>query len=302
MVKALAGIDVGGTKAAVRIEDVSRSAVLVDTVVPSEDWDAEPVESGVAWIRRALAATVPGDVELVGLGVGAQGLDNAEVMSAFSTLLSTPTMPAVAVNDAALLGPAAGLDRCIAVIAGTGAIGVAWSDADDLLIAGGWGHVIGDDAGAAGLVRLATVAALSRHDDGLDDDGLLSALLSSFGVADAERLARAVNDLPTTDNWAPHAPAVFAAAERGSAAARTVLDDGSRHLARLVDQLVARGAASTEVIVAGSVIVSQPSWFDRTATLIRREHPGLSVSVLDVAPVVGAVELAARAAAARTAV
>ena len=46
-------------------------------------------------------------------------------------------------------------------------------------------------------MREAVRAALRANDEGKPDDGLLSALIGGFGVANAERLTRKVNDEPT---------------------------------------------------------------------------------------------------------
>jgi N-acetylglucosamine kinase-like BadF-type ATPase len=184
------------------------------------------------------------------------------------------------------------LSAGIGLISGTGAIGVGTDGSGAPLITGGWGWVIGDEAGAAGIVRDATRAALRAHDAGLPDDGLLSALRGAFGAADAERLARAVNDEPTMDNWGPAAPVVFAAADDGSALASTVVENAGRHLARLVDQLVRRGAAGTDVVAAGSVIVGQPRLFGALVRLVGERHPAFTVHLLTDPPVAGAVALA----------
>src|SRR5690606_38333955 len=156
------------------------------------------------------------------------------------------------------LVPAAGLESGLGVIAGTGSIGVGRDTAGAAVITGGWGWVIGDEAGAAGIVREAARAALFAHDDGLPDDGLLAALLDAFDVEDAERLARTVNDEPTMYHWGPRAPAVFAAADAGSARAVAVIDGAADSLARLVDQLLARRAVGSDAVAAGSVVVGQP--------------------------------------------
>ncbi|MCS5718847.1 hypothetical protein N1027_11945 [Herbiconiux sp. CPCC 205763] len=327
----LVGMDIGGTKAAVRVETLERELVA-EVVVPSSDWDAEPVAAGVEWIARALdsvlgslGAVPPGGasgvsgasgaaaasgasgvsgaptasaasaLSIAALGVGAQGLDNTAIMLEYGAALTARLgIPTIAVNDAALIAPAAGLDDVIGLIAGTGAIGVGWSAEGEFLAAGGWGSVIGDDAGAAGIVREAVKRALLRHDDGFADDGLLAALLASFGVTDAERLARAVNDDPSTENWGPHAPVVFAAARSGSLDAQIVIEGAAQHLARLVRQLVAQGAVGTDVVAAGSVIAAQPVLFERMSALVTAAHSRLRVRLLDRPPVAGATELAAR--------
>lgn len=293
MTKVLVGLDVGGTKTAVVIETVD-GVRLVDTTVPSEDWDAEPLEHGVAWVAERLASLVPEGASVAVVGIGAQGLDNNDIAIEFASGLAALGYPTVAVNDAALLPPAAGFDTGLGVISGTGSIGVGRDAHGRFVITGGWGWVIGDDAGAAGIVREATKAALWAHDEGHTDDGLLGALTSAFGVSGAERLARAVNDEPTMDNWAPRAPAVFSAAEAGSALAAGVIGAAAANLGSLVTQLLARGATGSVVVAAGSVIVNQPRLFEAFRERVAATHPDLDVHLLAAQPVEGALALARR--------
>lgn len=288
MNKLIVGLDVGGTKTDLAAETLDGRLVF-ETTFPSKGWDAEPLDAGAAWISNALATHLIPDSEVLSLGVGAQGLDTAAVAHGFERALGAVGLPARAINDAGLLVPAAGFDAGIGVISGTGAIAVASDAAGELLVTGGWGWVIGDEAGAAGIVRVATQRALLAHDDGAVDDGLLGALLADFGVDDAERLARAVNDEPTMDNWGPHASAVFDAADAGSALADSVIRDAAGHLARLVAQLRRRGAVGTDIVASGGVISHQPRLFDAFAAAV---DPALRVHLLGVKPVRGAVALA----------
>jgi N-acetylglucosamine kinase-like BadF-type ATPase len=293
MTDLLAALDIGGTKTHLVIE-AAEGGRLVDIVEPSADWEAEPAAEAAAWIAARIARHRPADGRIVALALGAQGVNRAATAAALQAALAGQGLPATVVNDAALIVPAAGLAEGIGIIAGTGAIGVG-ADADGtFLTAGGWGSVIGDEGSAAGLVREAARAALRGHDQGRPDDGLLGGLLAAFGVADAERLARRVNDDPAVENWAPHASAVFTTADAGSALARTVIADGARHLVDLVAQLHGRGAAGSAVVVAGSVIVNQPRLLDAFRTGLADRLPGFALHVLRAPPVEGAVLLARR--------
>lgn len=288
----LVGLDLGGTKSALRAISVDGTTTC-DVVVPSLGWDAEPAEAGAAWIDELVHDTLPAGATVARLVVGAQGLDAEPVAAALRReLRAVGYSDVLCLNDAALLVPAAGISTGIGVIAGTGAIGIG-QDADGRhFVTGGWGWVLGDDAGAAGIVREATRLALFAHDDGLPDDGLLGALLASFAVEDAERLARAVNDVPTMENWGPHAGAVFSAADSGSPLAATVVSRAAEHLATLVDQLLRRGAVGSDVVAAGGVISNQPRLYDEFAALLRRRHPELSLHLLQEEPVAGALAIA----------
>lgn len=291
--RVLLGADVGGTKVAVRVAAADGSTQS-DAQYPAEGWEAAPVEDAARWLVDLLVRAAPSGGEIAAVGIGAQGCDTTEHCAKLAAAIEAHGVAAAVVNDAALLIPAAGLEHGIGLIAGTGSIGVGADAAGAALFAGGWGWVLGDEAGAPGIVREATKAALSAFDEGAADDGLLSALLAHFAVPDAQSLARAVNDEPTPENWGPAAPAVFHAADGGSPLALGVVDTAARSLQLLVTRLVERGAVGETVVAAGSVIVNQPRLADGLRAHLAQANPGLELRVLDVPPVAGAIALARR--------
>jgi N-acetylglucosamine kinase-like BadF-type ATPase len=307
------GLDVGGTKLAVRAETVAGSPT-VDVTVAASGWSATPAASAAVWISGHLSRCLPAGARVVAAGIGAQGCDSAQICEDLRLGLADAGIRAVVVNDGALLVPAAGLDAGIGIVSGTGSIAVGTDSAGEILLAGGWGWVLGDEGGAAAIVREATRAALTAHDEGLADDGLLAALLAAFGVdasgaglsgaglsgaglsgaGASERLARVVNDEPTVENWAPRAPAVFAAAEAGSVLAAAVIEAAAADLAALVMRLRARGAVGTAVVAGGSVVTRQPLLARYLAEQLRLVDTELELRVLAEEPVAGAVALARR--------
>ena len=293
MTDVVVGFDVGGTKTAVAVETVD-GAPVGKFEVPSLSWSAAPASGAAGWIAERVRAAVPAEQRVVALAAGVHGCDTNEDGREITEALAVEGYPAVVVNDAALLVVGAGLDHGIGVVAGTGAIAVGQDRDGVYLFAGGWGSVLGDDAGAPGLVREATRAALAAYDAGRPDDGLLRALLEAFGVDRPDRLARAVNDVPARDNWAPKAPAVFAAADRGSGLAAAVVVAAAGHLVALVGHLVRRGALGSDVVASGGVFVHQPRLFTEFRRQLARAQPGLTAQLLDCAPVDGALRLAHR--------
>lgn len=289
----VAGLDVGGTKVAIRVETLAGDRVAGGQEA-AVDWEPVPAAAAASWLMDRLSPFLPDGSEVAALGVGAQGCDAPETAADLQRALESLGLRAVVVNDGQLLVPAAGFDHGIGIVAGTGSIGVGADAAGNTLLAGGWGAVIGDEGGAAALVRDATRAALTVRDEGRADDGLLAALLRAFDVPSAERLARAVNDDPTLANWGPRAIAVFAAADGGSALAVSVIDDAARQLTALVSRLIARGAVAGPVIAAGGVIVRQPRLAEAFRASLAAQHPDLGLRILDAEPVTGAVVLARR--------
>lgn len=113
---------------------------------------AGPVEAAARWLSERLARVLgpsygePGAPAAAAIAVGAQGCEDAahcaELAAALERRLRVRT---VVVNDAELLLPAAGVDRGVALIAGTGSIAV-WTDgAGHTVRAGGRGWVLSDD-------------------------------------------------------------------------------------------------------------------------------------------------------------
>lgn len=287
----LIALDIGGTKTHLVIEDREQNRIH-DIMVSSRNWDAEPASHGANWIAKLLQEHQPAGYQVAAIAVGAQGINSAQTADELKSELLLQGISAHIYNDAALIVPAAGFVQGIGIIAGTGAIGVSTNAEGAPLATGGWGCVIGDEGGAASLVREATRAALRANDEGLADDGLLSALLKGFNVSNAERLTRCVNDVPTAENWAPHCIVVFEAAEQGSALAQAVIHEGADYLTQLVEQLLKRGAVGSNIVVAGSVIVHQPRLFSAFEASVKRHFSNMNVHVLHKAPVEGAVFLA----------
>lgn len=285
------GADIGGTKLAIRMTAPDGTA-RVDTQVPSTDWEAAPVQEAARWLLSRIRPALPEGDEIAALGVGAQGCDTQEHCAHLTAALEALGVPATVVNDGSLLVPAAGLADGIGVIAGTGSIAVGATADGTVLFAGGWGWVLGDEGSAPAIVREATKAALTAYDERRPDDGLLAELLAHYCAADAPALARAVNDAPNPGTWGPAAPAVFRAATAGSASALTVVDDAATHLAALVGRLRARGAVGETVVAAGSVVLGQPLLANRLRARLGTNHPDLTLRLLDVPPVAGAVALA----------
>ena len=288
----VAGVDVGGTKTHLRIS--RDGAVLVDRVVPTTDWRQRdnPKDAGAL-----LALVTEGADPVDAIGVGAHGCDTSEDCTAFERALTALTPSRVrVVNDAELLVPAVGLREGIGVIAGTGSIAVARRADGTMLVAGGWGWILGDEGSAPGLVREAARAVRNAIDVGVDDeaDCLYELLRRSIGAASFAEFGRELTRHRDASAWGRHARAVFDAAAAGSQLAAQVVHDAARALVVLVERLAARGAPSHEVVVSGGVMVGQPVLQDLFRQELGSRLPEARLSILTEPPVAGAVSLATR--------
>ncbi|TCO50407.1 N-acetylglucosamine kinase-like BadF-type ATPase [Kribbella antiqua] len=284
------GIDVGGTKTHLALG--LGGTVVKEWTVSTPSWRTHSLDHNAVALHRLIRDWLGDEALKLPLVVGAHGCDSTEQCDAFSAALRGYfTGDVLVVNDAELLVPAASRRDGIGLIAGTGSIAVARVNGQ-LVTAGGWGWVLGDEGGSAGLVREATRAVLGQLDRGEPIDPLSRRLLASFGVADGAQLAMAVTD-STSPAWlGERSIEIFQAADEGSALAGLVIREAGRQLAELVDRLIGRGVAAGQVVVGGSVLLGQRRLYETFLKALSGRHPDVAVHVLDRAPVFGALALA----------
>lgn len=227
------------------------------------------------------------------LGIGAHGCDSTEECRELARALAQHfTGPIRVVNDGELLPWAAGRPGGIGVVVGTGSIAVSRDADDQLLRAGGWGWLLGDEASSAGLVRESVRAVLRALDDGASEDPLIRRLLAAFGAGDGPQLAMALSRHCSAHEWGAHAPEVFSAADDGSALAEAVIAQAGRDLAQLVAQLRRRGVSANQVVAGGGVIVGQARLRDAFRAALAESESSTTLTVLTDPPVRGALALA----------
>ncbi|MEU6507141.1 BadF/BadG/BcrA/BcrD ATPase family protein [Streptomyces sp. NPDC046942] len=288
----LVGIDVGGTKTHLRALD--GHTPVADHVRSSSGWRPHDPVAAAGWLARLTAEALPAGLRPSALAVGGHACETPRQCEQIRTALHLHfDAPALVVGDAELLVPAAALDKGAGLVAGTGSVAVGRRADGTPVQVGGWGAVLGDEGGAAGLVREAVRACWAAHDRGEAPDALAAALLDAFGVPEVPALGAALESAPDPSAaWGRAAPAVFSAAEAGSALAREVIAAGGRGLAALIVLLERRGAAVDDVVVAGSTILAQPPLYDAFAGALAASLPSARPRPLRVPPVEGAVALA----------
>ncbi|MFI6490143.1 N-acetylglucosamine kinase [Streptomyces sp. NPDC050564] len=286
------GIDVGGTKTHLRARERQRS--VADHVRTSSGWRPHDPAAAAAWLTALVGDALPPGIRPSAVAVGGHACETPrqceEIRAALRERLD---VPALVLGDAELLVPAAGLDKGVGLVAGTGSVAVGRLADGSPVQVGGWGAVLGDEGGSAGLVREAARAAWAAHDRGEDPDALALGLITAFEVSEVPALGAALESATDVSaEWGRHARVVFTAAEAGSALARRVITEGGRALAGLVVRLAERGVAVDDVVVAGSTVLAQPDLYDAFVASLAEAAPGARPRPLRVPPVEGAVALA----------
>ncbi|MPY57878.1 N-acetylglucosamine kinase [Streptomyces spongiae] len=284
------GIDVGGTKTHLRAGTGSGA----DHVRTSSGWRPHDPVAAAAWLTALVHDALPFGTRPSAVAVGGHACETPRQCEALRVVLQERLqVPCLVVGDAELLVPAAGLDQGVGLVAGTGSVAVGRLPDGSPVQVGGWGAVLGDEGGGAGLVREAARALWAAHDRGEAPDALADRLVTAFGVSEVPALGAALESATDASaEWGRHAPVVFAAAEDGSRIAREVIADGGRALAALVVRLAERGAFVDDVVIAGSTVLRQPTLYEAFASALAAALPSARPRPLDVPPVEGAVALA----------
>ncbi|MFF6880695.1 N-acetylglucosamine kinase [Streptomyces sp. NPDC012474] len=286
------GIDVGGTKTHLRA--LAGDALVADHVRASSGWRPHDPVAAAAWLAALATDALPAGARPSVVAVGGHACETPRQCAQIRAALQLHfDAPALVVGDAQLLVPAAGLDKGVGLVAGTGSVAVGRLPDGTAVQVGGWGAVLGDEGGGAGLVREAARAVWAAHDRGEQPDALALGLIAAFDVPEVPALGAALERATDVSaEWGRHAPVVFAASADGSALARTVIDEAGWALAALVTGLAARGVAVDDVVVAGGTVLSQPELFDALSLALAETLPTARARPLRVPPVEGAVALA----------
>ncbi|MDQ6433833.1 BadF/BadG/BcrA/BcrD ATPase family protein [Mesorhizobium sp. LHD-90] len=286
------GIDIGGTKTHLRFYDPAGAAR--DLVLPSAEWRLRDWDKDAVALL-GIAQNFAGDI--AALAVGAHGCDDAAECEAFQAAFARHAkFPVTVVNDAELLPAALGYEHQIGLVAGTGSIAVCRDAKVGMLVAGGWGWVIGDEGSASGLMREAA-RTISLHLDsgGSMAEPLVELMFEALSIPSAARIGSVVARQGGAAALGKHAPVLFEAERRGSLLARQVIRDGARHLADLVARLKRNGAEADVVVAGGGVIVAQQSLANAFLDEISRRYGGaMTARIYTGPPVEGACRLAAK--------
>ena len=165
----------------------------------------------------------------------------------------------VVVNDSELVVAAGTPDGWgIALISGAGSVCLGRSPQGRTVRVGGWGHLLGDEGSGYRLALEALRLATQTVDGRADADALLRAILRHWSLPDAGALIRHVHAPGMTPaDIAGLAPVVGTLAAGGDAAARALVEQSVKDLARQVDTAIRRLALTNPPLaLAGSQLRS----------------------------------------------
>jgi glucosamine kinase len=314
------GIDGGATKTVAGVLDLDSCELHVAEGGPSNE-DAVGVDAAVgsllAVADEALERAGVGDRELARAVIAVAGVDTEAMAGRVRAARSEDW---IVVNDViGAWAAATGGRPGVGAIAGTGSNVFGVGEGGRSWRVGGWGHLLGDEGSGYWLGIKSIHAALADRDGSGPETALSAAAEDFFGVDSVEALAPLVYSKPLSKSEiAAFAVKTCALAEQGDAVARELYRRGAAELAGQILTVIrrtglgeagangarARGGGdsgggvedgSFPVGLIGSVFRAGAVFVEPLIEAVRESAPAARVAVVEMAPVGGSLQLAARA-------
>jgi N-acetylglucosamine kinase-like BadF-type ATPase len=238
------GFDGGGTKTACVLADETQNVRARSRSGPSNPLRVG-FDAALAALREAAhrvtteARVEPGAIAAICAGLAGTGRPEAAEQMRAALAAAFPSAAVKVCTDLELALAAAGEGPAIVLVAGTGSAAIGRDAQGQVVRAGGYGPLLGDEGSACDIGHRAVAAALRVRDRSGGDSALGLQILRQLGCASWTAVQERVH--AAADEVFPRVfPVVAAAADAGDELARELLGDAARELAMLADTLVVR--------------------------------------------------------------
>ncbi len=284
--KAVLGLDGGGTKTLLRLTTLQKHVIVEETGQSSNICSCgrdKARENLCSLIRQALA-DAPEGTEVEAACIGSAGLLTGEDAAFYEEILRRETgCPCVLARDDSVTALYANLEDQpgLSLTAGTGSICLGKNSRDHFARAGGWGHLFSDEGSAYAIAVQALRHSLWNVDGRGPATALLDLLLEAYGCTSAEELTAAVyGGREDKRQIASLSPLVDRAAEEGDAVAASILADASRDLLAMSQAVIRRldlWDSAFTVYLSGSVLLKSRLVREAFAQGLITSHPQVRV-------------------------
>jgi glucosamine kinase len=280
-------VDGGGSKTLAVVVD-SSGRERGRGVAGSSNHESVGIERAVEALHAAIAdaiAAAQAQLPVYAAWLGLAGVDHPHDVERLLPRLGGLATTLRITNDAELALGALAWRVGVALIAGTGSIALGRDARGNVVRAGGWGHVFGDE-GSGYAIGSQALQATARAADGRGPaTTLLDAILTAWELSAPDLLLGHVYQPFDKTAIAALAPLVFAAADVGDQVARRIVARAANELA-LAASTVARRLDFTAdclpLALGGGLLTRQPLL--RDAVLLRLARAWSVESIIVVEP------------------
>jgi N-acetylglucosamine kinase-like BadF-type ATPase len=266
--------------------------VIVDQTVPTLSWRRDIYSVADCFRLKSLIDRSVGHIPPTRVIIGANGCNTEQrLLDCKRAFRAATGWDLEVLNDAELLPAAAGGNGGIAVISGTGSVVVARNQAGALLTAGGWGWLLGDEGGGAGMVRAAIRSCLGAAETGNRSDVLQDLLRERLEIADLREANERLCANLSAAEFARHAGVVFKAIECGSQLASSVVTSQVEDLCGKLAAILQQGVRDP-VYLGGGLFEKQPYFYRAFIDATCKLEAELDTVLVSEPPAFGALNLA----------
>jgi len=256
----IVGVDGGGTKTLALLGNLDGNVLARGVGGPSNynvisfDAACSSLESAINLARK----DYPGEISALCLGLaGAGRTEDIERFQDWAIHTFPKTAVKVVSDSEILLMACASPGPALALICGTGSIVYGRTVTGELIRAGGWGYLFGDE-GSGYAIGSAALRAVMRAHDARGPKTLLSALvLQRYDLRTPPELVHKIyrGDSPHLE-IASLAVLVEQAAGQGDSAAIAILEESSRELAGTIAAVYSKlGTSVVPLVITGGTIL-----------------------------------------------
>lgn len=304
------GVDGGGTKTLALLADLDGN-ILARGLGGASNFNAVGFAAACVAIETAITAAFislaeQGQVTLdfptyhlpiSALCLGLAGAGRPEDAAQFSAWAREKFSGAAlkVVSDAEiLLAAGAPSGPALALICGTGSIAYGRTEAGELVRAGGWGYLFGDEGSGFALGAAALRAVMRAYDGRGQPTRLTDLILARYGLTDPQGLVKNIYGAedPRAE-IAGLADLVERAASQNDPVAHALLDEAAQELAHAVQAVYRKlGTVPVPLALTGGILLNSAQFSARFRAVCRRL--GLEFSAIDEIPepATGALRLA----------
>jgi len=258
--KYIIGVDGGGTKTLALLANLDGQVIARGMSGPS-NYNAVGFETACAALESAINTARkdhPGEISALCLGLAGAGRQADIERFQLWAKEKFPGIAVKVVNDAEIL-LTAGLPTgpALALVCGTGSIVYGRTVRGELIRAGGWGYLFGDE-GSGYAIGVAALRAVMQAYDGRAPATLLTELiLERRGVNSPPELVRNIYGAESPRlEVASLADLVEEAVGRGDTVAIAILEEAARDLARIVAVVYPKlGTSAAPLVITGGTIL-----------------------------------------------
>lgn len=254
------GVDGGGTKTLALLGDMDGNVLARGMTGPS-NYNAIGFDAACSALENAIQIARkehPGEISALCLGIaGAGRKEDVELFQTWAALTFSKTLIKIASDAEILLMAGAPPGPALALICGTGSIVYGRTINGELVRAGGWGYLFGDE-GSGYSIGVAALRAVMQAYDGRGPETILSDLiLERYSLQTVPELIPAIYGREAPRLVIATLPdLVEQAAGQGDSMAIAILEGSALELARTIAVVYAKlGTSSASLVITGGTIL-----------------------------------------------